>query len=78
MATREELLSWIQRTRRTQRYLGMLVAALAALSFALYLWRKPIGGFSFATTALIALVGFWVTRSHIDEWSIQLAKRKLF
>ena len=76
MATREELLTWIAHTRRMQRYLTVLVGALIALSVGLWLWRKPIGGFGFAVTGLIALVGFWVTRSHLDEWSIQLAKRR--
>ena len=61
-----------------QRRIAVVVSALLALSGALWLWRKPIGLFGLAVTGLIAVIGFWVTRSHLDEWSVQLAKRKQF
>jgi hypothetical protein len=74
MATRDELLGWIAETRRNQRILAFAVAASTALSVALWLWRKPIGGLGLLVTAFVALVGFWVTASHLNEWRAQLAK----
>jgi hypothetical protein len=72
MATRDELLGWIEDTQRNQRILAFVVSASAALSVALMIWREPIGAFGLVVTAFVALVGFWVTASHINEWRTRL------
>jgi hypothetical protein len=74
MASREELLTWIARTRRMQRSLAIVVSALLTLSAGLWLWRKPVGLFGLSVTGLVAIIGFWVTASHLDEWRIALAR----
>jgi hypothetical protein len=74
MDRREQLLIWIASTKRNQRRLGVLVGVLAALSIAAGIYRGTWGTIGFVVTVSFALVGFWVTSSHLADWNHQLAQ----
>lgn len=76
MANRDELAGWIAETKRFQRKLAIVVGALTALSLALGLWRKPVGGLGIALAVVVAAGGFWITSSHIAGWQAQLEARR--
>lgn len=61
---REELLGWIQKTKRTQRRLAIALVPLAALTAGLLLWNKPVGTISVIGVVALAICGFWVTEAH--------------
>jgi len=64
MDRREELLGYIERTKRTQRKLAIVFPALAVVSIALMFWRGAVGGFSLVIIALVAISSFWITAAH--------------
>ncbi len=61
---RQELLGWIEETKRNQRKLGYLLGILAAVSVGLALWSKPVGTIAFFTVAALGICGFWVMAAH--------------
>ena len=61
---RQQLLGWIDETRRLQRRLGLVFAALAIVAFGLLFYSRTLGGFALFGVAVIALCSFWVTESH--------------
>ena len=64
MQRRDELLSWIEETRRLQRRMGYVFAALGAVAFALMILRPTLGAFALVCVALVAIASFWVTAAH--------------
>lgn len=74
MDRRLELESWIVRTRRNQRRLGIAVAIAAAAALALLAWQPRLGGLGLALVAIVAVCGFWVTSSHVADWRGKLAQ----
>ena len=70
---RDELLGWISKTRRTQRKLTYLIGAMILISSVLLFWRLGLGLLALGLTALVGIIGFWITSSHILDWSDRLA-----
>lgn len=64
MNRREELLAWIDETKRLQRRLGRIFAAIGVVTVALMFWRFNIGVFATVCLALVAICSFWVTEAH--------------
>ena len=64
MDRREELLGYIERTKRLQRKLAIVFPALAVVSIALTFWHGAVGGFSLVIVALVAISSFWITAAH--------------
>ena len=73
---RDELLGWISKTRQTQRKLMYLLGAMILASSILLFWRLGIGLLALGLTALVGITGFWITSSHILDWSDRLAALK--
>ena len=76
MADRAELLAWIANTKRFQRWLAIAVVGLAALSLSLATWYRPAGMAGLVIASAVAIVGFWVTSSHLADWRFQLEQRR--
>jgi hypothetical protein len=72
MDRREQLEIWIAATRRNQRRIAVAVAVLAVLSIAAGMYRGSWGTIGFVITVSFAVVGFWVTSSHLADWNHQL------
>lgn len=70
---RDELLGWISQTRQTQRKLTYLIGAMILISSILLFWRLGVGLLALSLTALVGIVGFWITSSHILDWSDRLS-----
>jgi hypothetical protein len=70
---RDELLGWISQTRRTQRKLTYVIGAMILISSILLFWRLGVGLLALIITAIVGIVGFWITSSHILEWNDRLA-----
>ena len=64
MDRRAQLLAWIEETKRLQRKLGVVLAALGVISIGLLVWNTTVGGFSVFAVVLVAICSFWVTASH--------------
>jgi len=64
MDRRAELEGWIASTRRLQRRLAIVFAALAAGAIALFAWSRAAGGFALFGVVLVAICSFWVTAAH--------------
>ena len=66
MATdrRAELEGWIAKTRRLQRRLAIVYAAIAVVAIAVLAWSRAAGGFALFGVALVAICSFWVTAAH--------------
>lgn len=64
MDRRAQLLGWIDETRRLQRKLGIVLAALATVSIGLTFWNATAGGFALFAVVVIAICSFWVTAAH--------------
>lgn len=64
MDRRQELLGWIEKTKRTQRRLAIALAPLTVLAFALVVWNKPVGVIALVGVVALAICGFWVTAAH--------------
>ena len=76
MTRREQLETWIAATKRNQRRLAIVIGVLAVLSIAAGIYRGSWGTIGFVITASFAVVGFWVTSSHLADWNHQLALRQ--
>ena len=70
---RDELLGWISNTRKTQRKLTYVVGLLILASSVLLFWNLEIGLVLLTITAILGIAGFWITSSHILDWSDRLA-----
>ena len=72
MADRAQLEAWIAASQRTQQTLkvGLLPAVVAAI--AVLIWSRPLGGLVLVSIAIVAIFGFWITSSHIADWSGQV------
>ncbi|MGE0869027.1 MAG: hypothetical protein AB7P03_10700 [Kofleriaceae bacterium] len=70
---REQLLGWIDQSRRTQKRLAIGVAAGVAAAIILTS-RGTGGGFAWLIVGIIAVCGFWITSTHIAEWKDQVRK----
>jgi hypothetical protein len=72
-ADREQLETWIAKTRRTQRRLalGLVPAGIAAM--ALLAYSRALGGLALVSLAIIATFGFWITGGHITDWETKLS-----
>lgn len=64
MDRRAQLLAWIEETKRLQRKLGVIVAALAVIAVGLFAWNRTVGGFALFGVSLFAICAFWVTAAH--------------
>lgn len=64
MDRREELLGWIEKTRRLQRTMAVVFGVLAIVAVGLAVWNGTVGTFAFILLALVALCSFWVTAAH--------------
>ncbi|MGE0549210.1 MAG: hypothetical protein AB7O24_30660 [Kofleriaceae bacterium] len=70
---REQLLEWIDRSRRTQKRLAIGVAAGVVVA-SLLSSRGTGGGFAWLIVGIVAVCGFWITSTHIAEWKDQVRK----
>ena len=77
MDRREELLGWIEQTRRVQKKLALIFPVLGLISIALMFWRGTVGGFALVIVGFVALCSFWITAAHnaahrqkLDELSV--------
>lgn len=70
---RDELESWIARTRANQRKLAVALGCAVVVAIALLVWRRPVGGVALAITVIVGLCGFWITSSHILDWKQRIA-----
>ena len=61
---REQLLGWIEETKRLQRRLGVVFGVLTVVAIGLLFVSRTIGGFAVFCVALIAICSFWVTAAH--------------
>jgi len=61
---RQELLGWIEQTKRTQRKLAIVSGALAVVAIGLAVWSKLVGTFAIIGVGLFAICAFWVTAAH--------------
>lgn len=75
-ARRDELLGWISKTRQTQRKLMYVIGAMILASSILLFWRLGVGLLALVLTAIVGITGFWITSSHILDWSDRLAALK--
>ncbi len=64
MSRRDELLGYIEETRRLQRRLVVIFGALAVVPFGLMIWSVGLGAFTLVMLALVAVCSFWVTAAH--------------
>lgn len=64
MDRRAELEGYIADTRRLQRRMAIVFAALAAVALALLAWSTAVGVLSLICVALVAMCSFWVTAAH--------------
>jgi len=69
---REQLLRWIDQSKRNQRILGIVIGALILVSVGLMVWRKEVGGITLAITVLTGIAGFWITGGHILDFRTKL------
>ena len=74
MERRDELERWIAGSRATQKKLRAIVIAAAVVSFALLFVSHAIGGICLASTAFVAVAGYWITAGHIADWEDRLYK----
>jgi hypothetical protein len=72
MDRREQIVAWIDETRRLQRRLGRAFAALAVVACGLWLWRGSVGAAAFVLVAVVAIISFWVTNAHNEAHRIKL------
>lgn len=61
---RQELLGWIEQTKRNMRRLAIVLVALTPVSVALLLWSKPVGVVAIIGVVSLAICGFWVMAAH--------------
>ena len=61
---RDELNSWIDKTKRLQRKMAVVFIALAAISIGLLFLHGVVGTFALTCVALVAICSFWVTEAH--------------
>ncbi len=64
MDRRDELLGYIEETRRLQRKMALVFAGLGLVAFALLFWNTTVGGFGLVIDALVAIASFWITGAH--------------
>lgn len=72
MHSREELETWLARTRRTQRQLNLVIGAGAAIGVALLLWLGAAGALVLLCVGFVAICGYWITNSHLADWEREL------
>ncbi len=64
MERRDQLLGWIDETKRLQRKLAIVFPILGLVALGLMFWRPAVGGFALVMVALVAICSFWVTAAH--------------
>jgi len=64
MDRREELLGWIEQTKRVQKQLAMIFPVLGLIAIALMFWRAAVGVFALVIVAFVAMCSFWITAAH--------------
>ena len=64
MDRRDELLHWIEKTRRLQRKMAVVFGALTVVALGVTIWNGTAGTFAFIALALVAICSFWVTTAH--------------
>jgi uncharacterized membrane protein YphA (DoxX/SURF4 family) len=74
MNRRQELESWIARTRHNERTLGLLVAGATAIAIGLMAWKSSVGLVALGIVAIVAVCGFWVLVAHVADWRGKLAR----
>jgi hypothetical protein len=72
MDRRVQLLTWIEETKRNQRRIAIACAVLAIASIIAGAVKDAFGTIGFVVTVSFAVIGFWVTSSHIADWNHQL------
>lgn len=73
-ADRTRLLGYIEGSKRTQRTLGLGVAAAALLLGAALLLDRTAATLGLVGVGIVAVCGFWVTAAHISDWRMQIAR----
>jgi hypothetical protein len=61
---RQQLLGWIEQTKRNQRKLAVVSAVLAVIAIGISAWNGTVGTFAFIGVGLFAICAFWVTAAH--------------
>ena len=61
---RQELLAWIEQTKRTQRRRAVVSLALGVIAIGLAVWSKLVGTFAIIGVGLFAISAFWITAAH--------------
>jgi hypothetical protein len=74
MDRREQLVGWIEETRRLQRTLGRVFATLAVVVLGIWMWRGDVAAAAFVFLAVVAIIAFWVTAAHNDAHRHKLAE----
>jgi len=64
MERREQLLAWIEETKRLQRRLAIVFAALGVVVLGLFAWSTSVGALSLISLVLVAICSFWITTAH--------------
>lgn len=64
MDRRDQLLEYIEETKRTQKRLAVVFGVLAVVPLGLMFWRFGIGTFVLVVLGLVAICSFWVTEAH--------------
>jgi hypothetical protein len=72
MSDRQQLEAWIANTRRTQRKLGIALIPAGVVAIAVVLFSRPAGFLALLSVAIVGVFGFWITSSHILDWSTKL------
>lgn len=61
---RQELLGWIEQTRRLQHKMAYVFAALGVVAAVLVIVWPTVGAFALVGVGLTAIASFWVTAAH--------------
>lgn len=61
---RQELLGWIEKTKRNMRTLAIILVPLTAAAIGLLVWKKTFGVFAMIGVVSLAICGFWVMAAH--------------
>ncbi len=74
MQRRDELLGWIEQTRRLQRKMLYVFACLGAGALGVVFAAPTAGAFALVCVALVAIASFWVTAAHNAAHEQKLAE----
>jgi hypothetical protein len=61
---RQELLGWIEKTKRNMRTLTIILIPLTAAAIGLLVWKQTVGVFAMIGVGSLAICGFWVMAAH--------------